>query len=95
MQVLQIVTEKLTSWLTGKKIKRVYYPYQDDYDINVLIGMLQDFEFRYSYQASIIVMTRSQKDQLELRELAFNKVMGCDIEIDDFPRGCIVIDEEF
>jgi len=105
MQVLRIVTGKLTSWLIGKNLKRVYYPYQDDYDRYVLIGMLQDFECRYGYKASIIVMTNKQVVQLEEKETNFMRarighgevegdVFGCSFEIDDFPRGCVVIDEE-
>lgn len=105
MQVLRIATGKLTSWWTGKKFKKVYYPYQDDYDRYVLIGMLQDFECLYSYKASIIVMTHKQESQLEAYETNYMRarighgtvqenVFGCKIEIDDFPRGCVVIDEE-
>lgn len=106
MQVPRIVTEKLTSWLIGKNLKRVYHP-EGEFDKNKLIKQLQGFEFENGYKASIILMTRKQRDQCERSETwlrhsigvgtkgVAENLFGCKIEIDDSPRWCVTILEEF
>jgi hypothetical protein len=100
MQERQVVIGKQMSWLAGTT-KRVYHP-EGDFDKFALIDVLCKFECRHACLPNGIVLTRKQWQQAYMNNAEFSRsvllsiasatLMGCTVEIDDQPRGCITIE---
>jgi hypothetical protein len=85
-------------------MKRVYHP-EGDFDKFLLIDVLCRFECRHACLPNEIVLTRKQWQQAYMNNADFSRsvlqsgwdkasatLMGCTVEIDDQPRGCITIE---
>ena len=105
MQVLRQVTGRLTSWWNGPPTRKAYHP-EGKFDKHSIISAIDNIE-RLSFKAEAVVMTRAQYDELVRQERYFTwrvgvigydpsqKFMGCKIEIDDVPKWCVGVEDEW
>jgi hypothetical protein len=105
MRALIRVIEGLTSWWRPPRVA-IHHP-DGKFDKSVLIDAVQEAE-RQMLMPTHIVMTSDQHDDYLRHErwLAWNvvgghspemfgKFMGCKVEIDDVPTGCVGIEGEW
>jgi hypothetical protein len=79
---------------------KVYHP-EGDFSWDALVGALMDFEGRNGFKAGIVVVTVKQRRQwMQTRYYSVNnegveRIFGVfKIEVDNFPRGCVIIESE-